>query len=128
MNHIEIMQKVFDKAVSSVYNQGCKSVDFDKNACSYRDIEGNKCAIGHLISDDDMKEYSIGNNDAVRSFKPEVIKKLLPEIPLYIGYEFLADLQRAHDNSPIYYFKDNFLSNADLMAYKYGLKKFVPES
>lgn len=44
-------QEAFDTAMEKLLAQGCVSADED-GQCLYRNPNGNKCAIGHLIPDE----------------------------------------------------------------------------
>ena len=54
-------QQTFDTVVNGLREQGCKSIEARENKatgkitgfCKYRDNQGNKCAIGQLISDEE---------------------------------------------------------------------------
>lgn len=52
-------QEVFDQVVTHLLNQGERSVDAD-GSCAYRGIDGLKCAVGCLISDEDYNDSMEG--------------------------------------------------------------------
>lgn len=97
-------QEAFDKALIGIWKQG--GFSFDKHSCVYRNPNGRKCAVGHLISD---KEYTInmdvGNKDVygleAHNLLPKKLKSLMKD-------KFLLELQRAHDEPN---FDSNFMSN-----------------
>lgn len=51
MTEVEILQDLFDRSVSAVIKQGCRSMSSGFGQCAYRGAGGAKCAVGHLISD-----------------------------------------------------------------------------
>ena len=87
-------QEIFNKAY-----EGLRSQHFHKSEgavdtfCMYRGPDGMKCAIGHLISDEN---YSVDlENKRVRN---KMVRKAA-EIPDHIDERFLQELQDCHDCS-----------------------------
>lgn len=69
----------------------------DTDICAYRDLYGNKCAVGHLIPDhrykSDMEKQTVMSTDgSVRS----LLEELFPSAD-HTFFRFLSDLQTAHD-------------------------------
>lgn len=86
-------QEIFDKVVTHLYKQGkpCRN----ENGCLYRDNEGNSCAIGCLISDENY-------NPIIEShgmFATSVQRILCKEIGNITNddIDFLNILQCMHD-------------------------------
>ena len=68
----EIMQQMFDQAVTGLLEQGCQSLCDSGQDCRYRDAKGNKCWVGHLITDEayhkDLEDKPvIGSPDVVEA-------------------------------------------------------------
>jgi len=97
-------QRIFNKVVNHLLTQGKKSVDGDH--CSYYAEDGNKCAVGCLIS---KKHY-----------KAEMEGLLIPllviryELPDYFGdnLALLRDLQVIHDAYPVEQWKERLIAVA----------------
>jgi hypothetical protein len=123
-------QEIFDTVARAILKQGVPSVGFKSSgridACQYRGVNGAKCAVGHLITDD---EYSRSmENMNVLDMQD---RKLLPErlIPFV---DFLKELQVAHDNpvryegmTESYEFIPEFIKNMRGIAKKYNLNEDV---
>jgi hypothetical protein len=98
-------QAIFDKVLAAMRAQGQPSAKLVDNPvfgdttvkCLYRDGQGNKCGIGHLIPD---VKYS-----SVMEGKP--VSLLLEDFPWALGFpvdaegswQFLDDLQTCHDKA-----------------------------
>lgn len=50
-------QEIFDKVVSHLLTQGCKSYDSLTETCRYRGPNDTKCAIGCLITDEQYRPW-----------------------------------------------------------------------
>lgn len=92
---------VFNYVVSHLQLQGDLSIAF--GICKYRDNQGNKCAVGALIGDDEY-EYSWENTNILCLVDSKVLpddlhKRLEPH------KHMLDDLQQFHDN--YLFFNDN---------------------
>jgi hypothetical protein len=89
-------QEIFDTVARAILKQGAPSVIIDDNdscSCRYRGVNGAKCAVGHLINDD---EYCASMEDM-----PVLLlynKNMLPE-RLRESINILLRLQAAHDNA-----------------------------
>lgn len=84
-------QEAFDTAARGVLKQGKAAIvwHITKPMCALRGENSTKCAIGHLISDDDYTQhYENGPITWLREQIPNL--KSLP-------FNFLVDLQNAHD-------------------------------
>lgn len=83
-------QEIFDTVAAHLIKQGHKSKRSD-NFCLYRGPDGDKCAIGILITDDEYSQEMESN--AVQSLESSgfLPKRLKPHLNL------LYDLQVSHD-------------------------------
>jgi hypothetical protein len=86
-------QEMFDTAYAGIIAQGGPATTTN-GACRYRRPSGNKCAVGHLISDDkydpDMEGTGVTN--------PRVYKALGDDISAE-DISFLHSLQSCHDTA-----------------------------
>lgn len=111
-------QEIFNTVWAAMIAQGEQSRD--GGACLYRGPQGLKCAVGHLLTDDEAR--AVPNGSSVLSlyadgFLPE---RLHPHIDLLIG------LQRAHDHEAI---EDEWLETFKKRARRIanGFNLTVPE-
>lgn len=52
------LQELFDTAVAGLRSQGCQpAFDAERETCQYRAPDGKKCAMGHLIPDENYEEH-----------------------------------------------------------------------
>lgn len=89
-------QELFDRAVNGVMAQGRRSTD--NGLCRYRGNDGARCAVGHVVDDDEiatrMERCSLSG--LVSRHKGRELDFELP--PDLIEHEdLLCDLQVAHD-------------------------------
>ena len=121
------MQEAFDKMVSAIKMQGQPSITIDSKVCNYRSINGNKCAIGHLISDDQIKLFNISEGFAASRFPLQLCEELIACCDVYDSRHFLEDMQVAHDNAATTYplnnnlFMNEFLIECEEVAKKWQL-------
>ena len=103
-------QQIFDKVWDHINAQGKPAMN-SQGRCLYDDGEGNRCAVGCLLSDDmirKLNEYvggSIGLIDRVQSSG-----KIVPQADLELltdHEDFLAKLQDIHDINSC--FHDDFM-------------------
>lgn len=87
-------QEMFDVVYKGLKAQGFqRSYDKEAEACRYRGPNNMKCAVGHLLTDEqykvDMEGYGV---DVFSEYK----------LPRWMQNEkaFLGDLQQAHDCAP----------------------------
>lgn len=141
------MQAAFNKACAGVLAQGCRA--FSGGACKYRITlsigeEGRKlclkCAIGHLLTDEQIEKYAVNDNHLPHSFHPDLLNELLPGYKQFSpqnkgeAVDFLHNLQHAHDKChssyPLAYenpklnfqdFNSEFTFKANEVAKLYGL-------
>lgn len=108
------LQEIFDTVVAHLRKQGRKSTTLVNQHCVYRAPNGDKCAIGCLIRDEDYDRSIEGLTvRAVRHYIGELLHwpsdlgkrrtKLLVALQNGVGeldnrkLELLRDLQRVHD-------------------------------
>ena len=120
-----ILQVIFDKACASVIAQGCQStMPGDTTTCAYRGKNGVKCAVGHLLTDDQIAMYGVKEKDTPEKFASALLRELVPGIQTGDAVQFLSDLQDAHDNShdDTTSFVVDFKYRANLIAQKWNLR------
>lgn len=105
-------QETFDIVVSALRIQGCKSRKGLR--CAYRGNNGLKCAVGHLIPDEDYSAEFECLSPYHKSIRP-VLKNLGHDIDL------CAQLQAIHDIS------DNWEYKWQELARKHDLIYTAPE-
>lgn len=121
-----VAQRVFNQACQAVIAQGQRSVSF--GTCRYRfpKTDGTllKCAIGHLLTDEQIAKYEVREDNAPCSFPSELVQELLPGVERSIACDFLLALQKAHDISTagIDHFLKDFKWNANVVAHTWGLE------
>lgn len=119
-----VLQAAFDKSTAALLAQGAKSFGEVPNvgsACLYRGPEGRKCAIGHLMSDEQIAFFEIKEDTNVWTFPSGLLNQLLPEVDEAIGAKFLSELQRAHDRASPSTFVADFTRVANEVASCYNL-------
>lgn len=95
-----IIQSVFDKVASALIEQ--QEPAFDGVSCHYRLTKDNvvlKCAIGHLISDEQINKFKVHADAGLLGFNDELIKELIPSEDTTYSIFFLHNLQVMHDDS-----------------------------
>jgi len=114
-------QEIFNIAYLGLASQGFKqSLSLAKSACSYRGKDGLKCAIGHVITDDDLATsldsgmynepedtksgFSISSLLTGSLPLDKKVQEIFDSSPQFI--EFLRDLQNVHDRVPDDWKKD----------------------
>lgn len=85
-------QEIFDKVFLGLKSQNFQLSFAEGQGCRYRGPNGLKCAIGHLISDEEYDPNM--ETHTVRELKYCLLNLIQGEEML----EFLADLQCIHDN------------------------------
>ena len=102
---IETIGQVIDRVESILLTQGCRALkDSSTHICAYRGKNGTKCAIGHLIPDENYKADMEGESAVT----------LLAKYPLVLGRKptdgmvtILTRCQGIHDN----YYPKNWREN-----------------
>lgn len=85
-------QQIFDQSVGGIITQGCKSLSNCGDACMYRSPQGNACAAGQLLSDD---EASLADNlPYSTSWECVVLKGIAANRHSHL----ITGLQGAHDS------------------------------
>lgn len=97
------MQEVFDKACTAIIAQGMRSSeDFDNeySGCLYRGPNGLKCAIGHLLSDEQIEFFGVKEGNSPLDFHPDLLDQLIKSVDTSIftcKSDFLNEIQNLHD-------------------------------
>lgn len=91
-------QTAFDIAVKGILGQGGLSMSMDGETCVYRGDDDRKCAIGHLLSDDQIATYQIRPNQTVSNFPGGLLIELKAQYELTNEIIFLEKLQNLHDD------------------------------
>jgi len=97
---MSIKQEIFDKAYAAVMAQKHPALRTHYNTvvCTYRATNGRRCAIGHLLSDEQIEKYGIMKGAVIpQNFPIELVNELTPG--LYDAKYFLSRLQGAHDDA-----------------------------
>lgn len=100
-------QEVFDKVVTHLRKQGCKSFHHIQNGggCAYRGSHDMKCAAGCLIPDE---KYGI----ELEGKDWRDISHLFPE---YLGsHRLISDLQKIHDSYAVGDWESAFKKTAEI--------------
>lgn len=92
-------QDLLNRAVAGILAQGCQSYvdNGSEEYCAYRGPNNTKCAIGHLLTDEQMREYDIKENQIPTEFPDKLIEELAPNKDRDEVVQFFTALQRAHD-------------------------------
>ena len=109
---MNLFQEHFNIAYLAVIKQGKPAVN-DLGNCVYRAPDGSKCALGHLIKDEDYKKEMDSNNglDANSVIKDFELKDFDNSTNFYSCLQSCHDC--AHDGDP-----DNFIIKfKQLMAF-----------
>lgn len=108
------LQEIFDTACAALIKQGRLSVS-ETGVCQYRGLDGAKCAVGHLIPDEEYNSMMDAPGGNCWTRRQVALK-------LDVHDDFLFDLQRCHDQARD---PDNFVghfkSNARRLAKNYNL-------
>jgi hypothetical protein len=82
-------QQVFNKVVTALRAQGCKSIRLDTHCCLYRGPDNTKCAAGHILPDELY-------NESLEKLSVTSLGYIFDHIveDMY----FLNELQRIHDH------------------------------
>ena len=112
-------QEAFNKAVLGVVAQGGPSMvephlDYCSQ-CAYRAENGRKCAVGHLIEDEDYDPYVERKSVSHLHFRG-----YLPKLS-DVSVELLVELQDSHDSMLADENLDEFIKDAKDIASRYNL-------
>lgn len=102
MSDLELVQRVFDRAVNGMVAQGFEKATDGSDNCCYETETGTRCAIGHTIHDiQAIHDRALTDDpiDEVVELYPEVIVDIFGQRPADMEYalSFLRELQEAHD-------------------------------
>ena len=110
-------QEIFNAAYLGLKAQGFKQSVNALGECKYRGDNGLKCAIGHCLTDEELQ-----GSEKNFVLLPELAKsKLGVDLFDHRRYDFLCDLQDAHDRAVVY----SMRSNLEAFARDYNLT--IPE-
>ncbi len=115
-------QEIFDTSVTALLKQGRRSVK-PSGYCMFRGPNGTKCAVGHLIPDDDYDprmDQTLGEDGLGNSYTLELVAQKLET-----GQSFLFGLQRCHDKSSDTNFDSDFRHLARAFAEDHELNTSV---
>lgn len=95
-------QEVFDKVATHLFAQGERATDKTNRFCVYRSANGNQCAVGCLIPDDEYDSAMEGHTistlvSANRTTFSPTLSKMVWKSPSLMN--LLTDLQNVHDDS-----------------------------
>ncbi len=90
----EINQEAFNKAVIGVFKQGGASMN-ERKVCAYRGPDGRKCAIGHLLADDQYDKRFEGQGIGEYRLFGSIARSGYASVSV----DLLVALQKAHDSS-----------------------------
>lgn len=122
-----VAQKYLNKIVEFMRKQGKGSsvVDLDEPdgiACRYRGPDGTMCAVGCLLTDEQISKYGIEEGNSANSIDREVYKEL-GFVDIRQAKWFFGVVQEAHDEACLRgaEFLPAFESKARVIAEDYGL-------
>lgn len=113
-------QEAFNITAQALLKQG--SPGFEPNsesgeACVYIASNGARCAIGHLLSEEDVRRFERFNEVPLFDLEYEMLPKMLQD-----DFKFFLSLQKAHDQSAAMSFIDD-LRDADwIKLFKYQMQ------
>ena len=111
------LQTALNTIVAFMREQGRQSSD--SNGCVYRAEDGAKCAVGCLITDEQMRRYFVPNYAAVMHLNKRLIQELVPDPQ---AESFLRNMQGAHDRAHTRTFLADFEAEARDVAERFGLE------
>lgn len=120
------IQEIFNKIVTHLREQNCKSYDPNRASCMYRGPNGTKCAVGCLIPDEIYSREMEGRNfqflvlatdlfDSIPWLKDAKKTNSIEEVEDYL--RLIQILQRVHDNIPVEKWETQFM----LLAQRFNL-------
>lgn len=117
-------QEIFDTVLNHLFTQKVAAYDTDEHGCSYRDPNGNTCAVGCLISTEqyhpDMEGLGVAE---LREHFPHLAPLFpLEQLPLLVRLQQLHDtyMPRAYGTEPTRSLADVAKRAQDLAA-NFGL-------
>ena len=127
MNPNDVLQAAFNKAVAGVLMQGGKSCMSSHNStsCAYRGEGGFKCAVGQLLTDEQITKYNVKEGSTPEDFSEELLAEVLPGVNGPVAEDFMEALQQAHDGAMSANFKQDFLRRANKVAEGFNLNPMV---
>jgi hypothetical protein len=123
-NERQVFQSIFDKSTAAIIAQGEPSRAVT-GACSYRCTKNGKslkCAIGQLLTDEQMSKYQVRESFNPYVFQINLIAELAPGVDVDHAKAFLAELQQCHDRAEhLDRFLGSFKNLANSLANRYDL-------
>ncbi len=110
-------QEAFDFVLYTLLRQGQRSVATGTSVCQYRNPIGLKCAVGHMIPDDQYNPELEG-----RTTSSEMVMDAIDHQFVDVNKWLLHDMQRAHDDTAYGHFKSDFIYNMKRTATNFNLE------
>ena len=119
-------QAVLHKVYNALWHQGTAAVNVD-GACAYRTRNNCKCAIGHLISDDnysrDLEARGMEDDEVIEAVEKSLDVDLKND---FIGLTFLEEIQGIHDDHLQYFdhpddFRKELTNHFNKIAERYNI-------
>jgi hypothetical protein len=117
---MEMQQKAYEAIRAHLIQQGRPAMDPMTGSCFYRAVDGLKCAVGCLISDEAYHE-ALEDNTPMDDRVQEALRKSGWDFTLG-GYQFLRELQETHDKWQKSDGVDFVIERIDAAAENYGLE------
>jgi hypothetical protein len=92
-------QDIFDYVFEGLYKRGKRAYDNTHLACQYKTIDGSKCAVGMLITDEYYAKYGeVIEGSNIADLRLSYVDEDRPLIPTLAQHsDLLGDLQEIHD-------------------------------
>lgn len=129
MTENEVLQNTFDVVFYALLTQGAPSTKDhgDTVACYYRNGE-LKCAVGHLLSDEQIAQHNIEEGTLADTFADMLVAELLPGVHTNLARKFLNALQVMHDSLPHNVegelFRKHLVRESREVSHRFSLKRF----
>jgi hypothetical protein len=114
MNH----QEIFNKVLDALRKQGHASIN-KNGSCMYRAENGDRCAVGHLISDEAYSPELEGRRASTSPVQSALASSGVPTD--FDTIKLLMELQFAHDRSLKEYGMSKFESRMSDIAIRFSL-------
>ena len=122
---MSIKQEIFNKVYAAVVAQAAPAVNGTGNSavCTYRGVNNTKCAIGHILSDEQIEKYGVMSSTLLpQNFPIELVNELVPGVKSEDAVMFMRRLQRVHDDAAFYKFNQVTVGEDFVNAYKRGMR------
>lgn len=126
-------QELFDKAVRAVILQG-RPATAEAGNCAYRTSSGDRCAVGHLFNDREIKAYGEAGGNISNLLSADEGRTMIGKRPVLRKLftreaRFLTELQRCHDHGanryPRHMWLQSFAETCRKLAERYNLDDAV---